>query len=350
MGAERRSDRGRRAGLLGAVAVVVVVVGAVLVVGVLRPGKEPSRRVLHVSAAAASPGDGSEVRPYPGIEQALDAAGPGDEVRVGPGDYPPFATRHPGTPGAPIRIVGRDARLRGPGGGVVVEIAHDQVSLEGFDVADGDVLIRVAGASGVRIFDNTLHDAGSECVRLRDGASDNEVARNRIERCGTRDFELDADRKNGEGVYIGVAPEQLDGEAPGAEATARNRIIGNELHVLAECVDIKEGSLGTLVEANVCTGSQDPDGAGFSSRGDETTFRANVSTDHAGAGIRLGGDDDDDGVDNSVVDNRLVGNAGYGLKVERFPQARICGNEVSGNAKGATNGEADPTQSCSERG
>jgi hypothetical protein len=64
----------------------------------------------------------------------------------------------------------------------------------------------------------------------------------------------------------------------------------NRIAVTAESVDVKEAARGNLVERNRCSGSDDPDGAGFSSRGDHTSFRYNVSTRNAGAGIRLGGD------------------------------------------------------------
>jgi hypothetical protein len=327
------------------VAASVAAVAVVLAVWAGAPA-DPTGRTLHVSAGAGSGGDGTGARPYGRIDDALARAEPANRILVGPGVYPPFATRSAGTPEAPIRIIGTDARIVGPGDGRVVEVVHDYVSLESLDISGGDVLVRVAGADGVRLIASALHDAGSECVRLRDGASDIEIAGNRIERCGTRDFDLEADHKNGEGVYIGVAPEQLDDD-PGALAPAEGiRVLDNDISVPAECVDIKEGVRGTLVEGNRCHGGKDPEGAGFTSRGDETTFRDNVSTDQVGAGIRLGGDEADQGVRNVVVGNRLMGNDGYGLKVERFPQGLICGNEVSDNGSGATNGEVDPSLPC----
>jgi nitrous oxidase accessory protein NosD len=323
--------------------VLAVALTALLVRAVT--GSDPGT-AWHVSAAAAPGGDGSASRPYASIDDALVQAQPGDQVMIAPGQYPPFVTRRAGTPDAPIRIIGKEAAILGTGDGRVIEVSHSHVTLERLAISQGDVLVRVAGAHGVRLLDNLLHDANSECVRLRDGTSNSEVQRNRIERCGLTDFNLDADRKNGEGVYIGVAPEQL-GDDPGASAVAEaNRISDNDIAVPGECVDIKEGASLTLVTANRCRGGEDPEGAGFSSRGDRTTFRDNLSTDQAGAGIRLGGDEPGQGVGNTVVGNRLVGNDGYGLKVERVPQGEICGNEVSDNDRGVTNGEGDPRRPC----
>lgn len=323
-----------------------VILSALLMMGVSGCGKGVQGRTLHVEAGAGDGGDGSVSRPFTDIGAALDRAEPGDRVEVGEGTYPPFVTRRSGTSEASVVVEGDGARIVGSGDGRVVEVNHSFVSIEGFEISDGDVLVRIAGADGVRLIGNTLHDASSECVRIRDGASQGEVADNRIERCGLEDFDLDADRKNGEGIYIGVAPEQLE---DGEEAAANeNWIHDNRISTPAECIDIKERSERTLVERNQCTGGEDPEGGGFSSRGNETIFRDNSSTGHEGAGIRLGGDDDDDGVNNDVVGNRLMDNRGYGLKVERFPQGMICGNQVDGNGDGPTNGRVEPDQGCED--
>lgn len=316
---------------------------AILAVVIWAASSSSTGTTLHVSATASG-GDGTEGRPYGSIDEALVRAAPGDQVVVSSGEYPPFVTRRAGTEEAPIRITGNDARIVGTGDDRVVEVSHSYVTLESLDISKGDILVAVVGARGVRLVDNVLHDANSECVRLRDGASNAEIAGNRIERCGLTDFDLDADRKNGEGIYIGVAPEQLEGEE--RAAANENWIHDNRISVPAECVDVKEGSERTIVERNECSGGEDPNGGGFSSRGNRSTFRDNASTGHAGAGIRLGGDDEEDGVNNEVVNNRLTGNAGYGLKVERFPQGRICGNQVSSNRGGETNGRVEPDQPC----
>ena len=325
----------------------VVALATAAASAVIGAGSSPSSgTTLHVVSSAGPGGDGSEARPYATIDEALARSRPGDQVVVGPGEYPSFATRSAGTADAPLRITGEGARIVGTGDDRVVDVSHSYVTLESFDISGGDVLVRIADARGVRLLDSFLHGANSECVRLRDGASNTEISRNRIVDCGGTDFDLDAGRKNGEGVYIGVAPEQL-GDDLGASAVAEvNRVVDNEISVPGECVDIKEGAVRTQVVANRCTGSEDPEGAGFTSRGDETTFWENVSTGHAGAGIRLGGDEPGQGVRNEVIGNRLTGNAGYGLKVERFPQGEICGNEVSDNENGPTNGRVDPGRPC----
>jgi hypothetical protein len=270
----------------------------------------------------------------------------GDTVVVGPGTYPGFTTARSGRPGAPVRIVGSAAVIRGDGDGRLVEVNHDHISIEGFEIARADILVWVFQATGVRVVNNVLRDAAGECVRLKYFSTGNEVAGNRVERCG-RDFDAGDDQKNGEGVYIGTSPEQTD-RNPTSEPDASNDnwVHDNVVTSPAECVDIKEGASGNLVENNVCSGGKDPDGAGFSARGNGNVFRANTSSGNKGAGIRLGGDGDDDGLDNVVVGNRLVGNEGYGVKIRREPQRQICGNEVADNDESASDTGVDPTTPC----
>jgi hypothetical protein len=316
------------------------------------PSPDPSTgSTLYVAADAPAGGDGSATRPFASVQEALAEAQPGDTVRIGPGTYVgEVRSVRSGSAAAPIRLLGEDAHIVGEGADHVVELTHDYLELSGLEISDGGKLIYAIGASHTRVVSNWLHDAEGECVRFKYFSVANEIAHNRIERCGLVDFDLEADSKNGEAIYIGTAPEQLsDNPSEEPDASDRNWIHHNTMVVPAECVDIKEQARANLVEHNDCRGSQDPDGAGFSSRGLDTVFVANLSSGHAGAGIRLGGDTSADGTGSVVRANRLVSNQGYGLSVQAAPQASICGNEVAGNAKGASNGRWDPAAPCPSR-
>lgn len=303
-----------------------------------------------VEAGAGPAGDGSAQRPYGSIQQALERAEPGETVQVGAGTYhETVRSVQPGRPDAPITIEGRDAVIAGDDDvNHLVEITHDHLVLRGFELRDASTLVYVSGASNVGVLDNELHDARGECLRLKYQSVDNEVAGNDIFDCGTEDFDLDDDAKNGEGVYIGTAPEQLDDNPTDEpDESNANHVHDNRIDVPAECVDVKEHARANVIEGNTCTGSRDPDGAGLSSRGVGTVFRSNDSTGHAGAGIRLGGDTDDDGTDSVVRDNILRNNDGYGLRVVAEPQRLVCGNEVSGNTEGPVNrDDMDIAASC----
>lgn len=303
----------------------------------------------YVVAGAPSGGDGSIDRPFATLNEALNVAQAGHTISVGPGTYSGTVTTvRPGTSTAPIIIRGQDARITGTGTGRLINIHHSYITLEGFDISNADKGIWVQQAQGVRIINNTLHDLGGECIRLKYFASSNEIAGNRIGPCGLVGFNLSTGSKNGEGIYIGTAPEQLDrNPTPEPDQSNSNSIHDNQMTVPAECVDIKEASTGNLVSNNTCSGSKDPDGAGFGSRGNGNFFRGNTASGGDGAGVRLGGDTSADGIDNTVEGNTLINNAGYGVKVMRLPQRSICGNTVTGNGSGATtSGAPDPTAPC----
>lgn len=56
-----------------------------------------------------------------------------------------------------------------------------------------------------------------------------------------------------------------------------------------ECVDVKEGTMDTIIETNYCTGQLDEDSAGIDSRASTTIIRYNKIVGCKGAGVRLGG-------------------------------------------------------------
>jgi hypothetical protein len=200
----------------------------------------------------------------------------------------------------------------------------------------------------------TFRNAGGECMRMRYFAQKNEVSHSRFERCGVYDFRFNAGGKNGEAIYIGTAPEQLG--RFGAPDGSVDRSDGNWIHHNTfetqgnECVDIKEGSSGNIVEHNSCTGQRDAESAGLDARGSGNVFRYNTVFGNRGSGVRLGGDGPEDGVLNEVYGNTLRNNGGAAVNAQRGPQGRICENVVSDNALGPTRGkfaeDTDPTASC----
>jgi hypothetical protein len=305
-----------------------------------------------VSLKGSPAGDGSPAHPYRSIQQALVEARAGETVQVGAGTYEEtLRSVRPGRPGAPIRLVGQGARIVGPDNAThLVELTHDNVELRGFDLSRAKSIVWVIGTTGVKVMGNTIHEASGECVRVRGGAIDNEIGGNRISNCGLTDFSVADDHKNGEGIYIGTAPEQLDeGKNPtiGPDASNGNWVHGNVVRSRAECVDIKEHALGNRIEGNRCSAGEDPDSGMISVRGDANVIRGNVLTGGKGGGIRLGGDTGSDGLANVVTGNTMSGNATYGLIIRRRPQGAICGNTVTGNGQGTVNVPGlDPAAAC----
>jgi hypothetical protein len=306
------------------------------------------------------------------IQQALDKAQPGDTIVLAPGLYlQDIRSVRDGEPGKPIVIRGTPQSIVSGGGQPrVIEINHDFIQLRGFTV-DGhfeaantkasyrDKLIYVIGnrpgraLTGLKILNMNIRNAGGECVRLRYQARDNEIAHSRVTSCGHADFSFKDGGKNGEGIYIGTAPEQLGGRgAPDAavDRSDRNHIHDNIINTAGnECVDIKEGSSGNIVERNSCTGQKDPESGGFDSRGNGNIFRYNTVFNVRGTGIRLGGDTARDGLNNDVYGNTFR-NVGVGLiRAQRAPQGKICENVSIGNKAVPLNGIGkglDPTGPC----
>jgi len=310
---------------------------------------------------------------FKSIQKALDLAQPGTVITLAPGDYmQDVHSARDGLANAPITIVGpAGARVHGAGAARIFEINHDNITLDGFtiDGLAGDAnsisgyrnkLLYVQGkqprdgVSGLKVLNMTFTNAGGECIRLRYFAQHNEIARSTISNCGINDFRFGAGGKNGEGIYIGTAPEQRgDGKNPTTDPDQSN---GNWIHDNRfntqgnECVDIKEAATGNLVEQNSCTGQRDIDSGGFDARGSGNIFRSNESYGNVGAGIRLGGDTETDGIGNDVYANAIHDNQAGGIKLQRQPQGKVCGNIMSNNALGATVGTykqaVDPTATC----
>lgn len=329
---------------------------------------------LFVSPDGNDLNTGTSNNPLQTIQQAIHRAKAGDTITLAPGTYrQDFVTRTDGTKNQPITIIGSNkAIVKGAGRGRVVEINHNYIVLNGFTI-DGlhgnpesakgyrDKLIYVqgkgkrSGVAGLKVLNMRLTNAGGECVRLRYFAQNNEIAFNKILNCGVTDFKFGSmKQKNGEGVYIGTAPEQLgDGKNPTSDIdnSRDNWVHHNTIDTQGnECVDIKEGASFNIIENNYCTGQLDPNSAGLDSRGSNNIFRYNQVFGNRGAGLRLGGDTSSDGSNNDVYGNNIYDNASGGIKFQAKTQGRICENvmknNIGGNAVGTFGSLFFPTVNC----
>ncbi|TCC58851.1 DUF1565 domain-containing protein [Kribbella pittospori] len=306
--------------------------------------------------------------PYATIQKALDTAPRGATVHLASGTYLQDAvtTRSGVTVAGPSTAV-----VKGAGNSRIFQIQHDGVTLDGFTI-DGlygssssesgyrDKLIYVMsttagdGVGGLTIRDMTLKNAGGECVRLRYLITNADVHDNTVGPCGVYDFKFDGGGKNGEGIYLGTAPEQQgENGAPDdqPDRSRNNRIHDNTIATDGnECVDVKENSTANVVENNDCTAQKDPESGGLDARGSGNTFRNNTIHGNTGAGVRLGGDTETDGTDNNIYGNTITGNAAGGIKFMRTPQGQVCGNTMSantgGNSVGTYAADFNPTDPC----
>jgi parallel beta-helix repeat protein len=319
---------------------------------------------IHVSRSAPTGGNGSLARPFNAIAAGLKIAGPGDTVIVGEGVYAEIVTTvRSGTAEKPILLRAEGAvsiKSPKPMRGRLVNIYHDHIAMTGFTLRDADILLWMFGTRGVVISNNRFQNAGGECIRIRYQASYNRITDNTVTGCGATGFDL-AGTKNGEGIYIGTAPEQLAKNA--AERVPANAPLGlptnlpdrshdnliafNTIVAPAECVDMKEYSHDNVVSANTCRGNLDPESAGISSRGTANAIVENaIIGPIAGAGIRIGGDTVDHGRDNIVRGNDIRDVAGHGIKDVNPAQRMICENRLTRIAGRASASGRAPSAPC----
>lgn len=325
----------------------------------------------YVSPAGSDTNQGtSKDLPFANIQHALLKADAGDVIELADGEYKQdFKTVRPGTKAAPITIKGsRDSIVYGNENNRIIEINHDYITLDGFHIngqsGNGtskedfkDKLIYAIGTEfkngveGVKLNNLLIENAGGECVRFRYFAKHNEISNNTIKNCGIHDFRFSAGGKNGEAIYIGTAPEQRkDGKNPTADAdeSSENWVHHNTIESNGnECVDIKEGATKNLIEHNTCSGQRDPKSGGMDARGEYNIFRYNIIRDNLGAGVRLGGDGDNDGTHNDVYDNTIQNNRAGAIRILRWPQGKICGNSLEANGESDDESSAvDPSVNC----
>lgn len=264
------------------------------------------------------------------FKAAIAAALPGDVIEIsGTIQGGGIVITKNGTQAAPITITG--GTIQG-GTGRMVEIrdsswlVFNRITFDGANTADTTLYML---NSKYNIFDsNTFKNAGGECFRMKAGSHNNTVLGNTIESCGRTGWAPPAN-KNGEGIYIGTAPEQLTKnveEAAKSTAADKSGYFANpdtsDLNRIAlniirpghpenthgsECVDIKEGAKNNFIQTNTCSGELDKNSGGMESRGEQNIFYENTfNSIICGAGIRLGGDDRlTQGIGNFVIGNKF---------------------------------------------
>lgn len=300
---------------------------------------------IYVSPSGNDDAIGAEAAPVRTLKRALRLAGAGDTIRLAPGVYEGGVE----TRVERVTITGpADAIVRGPERDRAIEIRHDGTTLSGFTIEQADIGVWLFGVSGCALEDLTIRDIGGEGVRIKNGSRDNVVRRCRFERMGRTGFDVDKGDKNGEGVYIGTAPEQRAKNDP---PNVPDRCTGNVIEdctfrtEAAEAVDIKEDGEGNVVRRCVGEDSRDPDGAIFGSRGDANTFEECVAKNGKGHGYRFGGDTVEKdkygqpekrqyGRNNVMRRCRAEGNAVWGVASMVKPQDIDDSNAFDDNGRG----------------
>ena len=242
-----------------AVAAVVVVVVSLQSTGDGGGTAEPDRE-----PRSEGPQDVPMVCPEPTVrvtnatelEDALDAARPGDVIGLAPGTYTGnFTATGDGTDEQPIMLCG-DADTILDGGttddGYVLHLENSSHwVLQGFAVRNGQKGVMVDQSTDSVIQGLTVSTIGDEAIHLRRFSTDNRVSGNTISDTGLRK------PKFGEGIYIGTAESNwCDISNCEPDRSDRNEIEGNTISgTTSESIDIKEGTSDGVLRDNTFDGS-----------------------------------------------------------------------------------------------
>ena len=319
--------------LVGLLVMLLVSAFVLATLGQSTAGRAFAETVLYVDDDAPSGGNGSSSHPFRTLQEALDAVQPGQVIRIRSGVYPSnVETRRDGPvliepdAGASVILDGQGGTLNGP------RFIHSSYTVRGLEVRNTKEGVRIERARGVILEGLHIHHVKNECVRLRYQTTDSVVRNSRIHDCG-----LDG---NGEGIYLGTAPEQRYKNGGKPDETDRNLIEGNEIWAVEEGIDIKEDSSHNVVRINVVHHTTDENSGGLNVRSDDNQILGNYSYANRGAGFRFGGDiawhplygdGYHYGVRNMLRDNRADRNARYGYKFMHGPQDADCSNTGEGN-------------------
>lgn len=244
----------------------------------------------------------------------------------------------------PIVVTGnRSAHFIGAGSTYIFKIITGNLQLDDFTIngqyTSGQYRSKLlytygSGVTDLELSRMAFKNALTECVRLKNSAHDNIIRDNKFENCGR------GGTSNGEAIYVGTDRGQLaDPNIP--DESNDNLIYGNTFNLGisagtgSECINIKEGSSGNIIEDNECYYQNDANSGGFDIRGTDNLIQNNIISNGDGAGIRLGPGSDNlatDGIDNTVISNTITNNAGNGIKIMSSPQTQICANTFSGNS------------------
>ncbi|RYZ00171.1 MAG: coagulation factor 5/8 type domain-containing protein [Chitinophagaceae bacterium] len=188
-----------------------------------------------------------------GLKAALLDARPGDEIVLANGVYGGrfvVPATQAGSAEHPIVLRGGRGAILDAGStqtGYVLHLQADHWFVRGITVRNG---LKGIMGDGVRhnVIDSVLLDGlGEEGIHLRKFSTHNTIQRSEIRNTGLKTADY------GEGIYIGSAKTNWATYTGGApDRSDSNRIVGNVIGpgVAAECIDIKEGTTGGLVQGN----------------------------------------------------------------------------------------------------
>ncbi|PPK91975.1 hypothetical protein CLV92_11814 [Kineococcus xinjiangensis] len=281
------------------------------------------------------------------LQEALDAARPGDVIELADGTYTGrFVAQVSGTADQPIWLCGGRQAVLQTGStrkGYALHLAPAQHwRVVGLTIRNSQKGVVTDGTSGTVLQDLLVEDIGDEAIHLRSHSTGNAVLRNTIRRTGLRK------EKFGEGVYIGSAeknwPKYGDG---GPDRSDFNLVALNTIsRTSSESVDIKEGTTGGALLDNTF------DGTGMTAadswvdvKGNDWLIRGNTGRNTPKDGMQTHRILDGWGTGNVFTENVVEASGdGVGIYIHK---PRDTANEVRCDNRDSSGGEATSGVDCS---
>ncbi|HMK03190.1 MAG TPA: right-handed parallel beta-helix repeat-containing protein [Ferruginibacter sp.] len=303
----------------------------------------PPNRIINVSTATE-------------LKDALANAKPADEIVMADGTYSGKFIIAAGTNGTPARPIilrgGRNAILEAGSinTGYVLHLQSNYWVIRGFTITNGLKGLMIDGSmhsviDGIRVF-----NIGEEAIHLRKVSSHNTIKNTDISNTGLKTPDY------GEGIYIGSAKNNWATYTNGnPDLCDSNLITNNKIgpNITAECIDIKEGTTGSIIRGN----SFDATGITGANSGDSwMDVKGNYALIENNTGTNPGGAIFKDGYQvhcavagwgnyNEFINNNCTVNAsGYGFNIQLSgSNGTTTGNKVYTNniVTGATSGVAN---------
>ncbi len=290
------------------------------------------------------------------LTAALAAAQPGDDIVLTAGTYVGnFTITASGTTSAPIRLGGASSVILDGGGVDASAVLHlagaSNWCVNGITITNGSKGVMSDSSTG-NVFQNLeVYTIGDEAVHFRSCSSNNIIQNSHIHDTGLRRDSF------GEGVYLGTADSNWGVynycDLGNPDQSNYNRVLNNYFdHTAAEAIDVKEGTMGGLIQGNhfdgiAMTGNHadsliDVKGANYNITGNAVTvsgtssvvdgfqshvIAVNTSVTHSGTGNIFSG--------NTMP---LGSVTGYGINIGSGATALVtCDNVVTGAALGMSN-------------
>jgi hypothetical protein len=272
----------------------------------------------------------------------LTHALPGDAIELADGTYAGhFVIARSGTAAAPITLCGSRRAILDGGGittGYGLALRADHWIVSGFAITDVGVGIMADRANDNVLRGLEVYGIGGEGVHFRTFSSHNTLQASFIHDTGLYVAH------DGEGVYVGSAAVNWATYTGGLpDRSDANQIIGNTIgpNTTAESVDLKEGTTGGLVSANVFNGTGmtaadswiDAKGNGYRIAGNTGSV---APTDGFQTHIQVAGWGNDNTFQGNVAD---VQASGYGFRIKAGSSGNVvaCDNVVSHAVQGFAN-------------